>query len=258
MSNDTPFTVGAVAFAFENSHTVSGAPPPPPVVSPEAQSPVADTRLLLALNLAHRDAVELFTVICELNVVVALKMWSPVQVGAIDCESAGAASDLIGVRADPFTAVSPKEALGFANTAEGSVWRYCTPPVAFDCATALVAFATNTYALPATVTVVEFVGEERVVRSESEACPDAGTFDMRADTTNAAPSTTSTHADIVGMYFLMLFFAYLNGYGGVLSNAVYRAHKEILRIDFVRTPVRSYSYPRAQNGGVSKPYIHAV
>lgn len=43
-----------------------------------------------------------------------LNWWKPVQTGAIETSSAGAASLLIKVRATPFTAVSPTEAVGFA------------------------------------------------------------------------------------------------------------------------------------------------
>lgn len=54
-----------------------------------------------------------------------LKMCSPVQVGAMDWESAGEASLLMKVKAEPLFAVSPMVALGFAPTAE--VVRHVVP-----------------------------------------------------------------------------------------------------------------------------------
>ena len=50
-----------------------------------------------------------------------MNWWSPVHVGAIDCESAGAASLRIAVRAVPFTAVRPIEAEGLAKVTP--VWQ---------------------------------------------------------------------------------------------------------------------------------------
>ena len=44
-----------------------------------------------------------------------LNVCVPVHVGAIDCESAGVASDRMAVVAEPLTAVRPIDPVGFAN-----------------------------------------------------------------------------------------------------------------------------------------------
>ena len=82
-----------------------------------------------------------------------LKIWSPVHVGVIDWESAGAASERMKVSAEPFTAASPMVAEGFAPRGAGArhVPFTAKQPLAMLMPSAAVVVAPPRYSAPVVV-----------------------------------------------------------------------------------------------------------
>jgi hypothetical protein len=76
--------------------------------------PVATRFVVVALVLVLLSMVKSSMVEVALEMSPPVNVWSPLHVGVIDWDSAGAASLRIKVLAEPFTAVRPMEAVGFA------------------------------------------------------------------------------------------------------------------------------------------------